>query len=277
MGERAHYITIKKGQNTIYYDRWGATMITERLFQGEAEFIGYVREEDIVDNLMIHYFIEAVAIIDLDNKKLFFSFSRERNMSSVLNYYTVELRKKWVDWQVEFMPNWPYDLERITGIDYVASQEVTDLFVCSRESFIDNVADNRPSVYVIVKNGNELFITGTGSLVYHEGVIALGEEVIALLMDKPTYVLPEERAFDWLECMIIDVPAKHIYMSSCCLGQLEKYGHTWPGYQFTMGNYGYLDTLLMAGIDALYLKMPDEEIKSRFEELIIHGTYLDKD
>ena len=267
MGQRVNYVIIENSQQTIYYSHWRATNIWSDLYLGEKRFLTFVRECEMRDELLDESSMEAFVIVDPGKKQLFFDASHGPGHSSVINLYVKELGKRWRGWQVERLRNWTYDVEPILAIDYASMQGFNEVLLVTVEELELDRIESVITTLVIIKEGSNLYPVGMGDI-SPVGIVALGEQVINVLLHKPSMELLLENYKDRIGGVVIDTHEKHIFMSSSYCGLWENSKEKWPGYQFIMGEYGYIDTLELAGIEVGHLRMPMEEALEHFHDTI---------
>ena len=122
MGQRANYILVEGGNQTIHYSHWRANRIAADLYLGEKRFLEFVRNCRVNDVLLNEVWIEGCVVIDFLKKGLYF-WSCEFAQPSIEGLYLKELRKKWRGWNVNLLYNRIYDVEKILNIDYISKQE----------------------------------------------------------------------------------------------------------------------------------------------------------
>lgn len=165
------------------------------------------------------------------------------------------------------MKNRMYDAEKILQIDYISRQESPELNIQSKDFIIDDKIEEWDTAVVIIKNVDSLFITRTGNL-DAEHIISYGQGVISLLRDKPQFSLPKEEESVTSDCIIIDTFQKKIFINKCFFGLWEQSKIFWDGYSLTMGDFGYMGTLELGGIDTLNIAMAHKEVVKQFEHLV---------
>ena len=265
MGQRVNYV-IKNGNNlTIHYSHWRAYNILADLYLGEQRFLKYVRECMVHEAIMEIVWIEGFVIVDIVSMQLHF-FSYEFNdESSVVKYYLDELRKKWSGWQIGYLYNRMYDAEQILQIDYISKQELSKLHSRSKEDIIEDKVGEWISAVVIIIQGGVRTVLKTGNLDI-DAVIGYGKEIVSLLINKPVSDLPVEDSA--CECVIVNVDEKKIFCSYSRFGLWEQSKHLWNEYNLTMGDFGYLRTLELAGISTKGLEMTNEQVIEAFNQYV---------
>lgn len=267
MGQRANYI-IKEGNNiSIHYNHWRANSIASDLYLGEKRFLKFVSECQLKDEIINEPWIEGCVIIDLKMKSLFFWSSEFSNDTSVVDYYFKQLSKKWGEWKLNILKHGMYDVEKILAIDYIAKQEFQTIDKPSKEDIIADKVEEWIATLVIIKQGLSLFVTKTGNL-YPEDIIYYGQDIVPILKNKPKYNLPREGDDGTYQCILIDEENRIIFVNRNIIGLLETYKEFWSDYNLFIGDFGYIETLSLAGIDTSELELSEDEIKSRFEEMV---------
>ena len=267
MGQRANYILKEGDKLTIHYNHWRANRIASDLYLGEKKFLQFICDCQLNDWIMNEPWIEGCVVIDKPLGQLYFwtmEFSKE---ASVIDYYIAELEKKWKGWKIHFLKNRMYDVERILNIDYISKQELPSLYKCSKDEVINDKIEDWITAVVIIKQENDLFVTKTGNLDF-EAVISYGEEIILLLKDKPGFELPHEGDEGTYECIVIDISEKSLFINKSSFGLWEQSRNLWNGYDFTMGDFGYIETLKLAGIDTPDSNMPFEKVIEQFNGIV---------
>lgn len=267
MGQRANYIVKEGDKLTIYYNHWRANSIASDLYLGEKRFLDFVKECQLNDEIMNEPWIEGCVIIDKSTKSLFFwSFEFSRD-TSVVDYYLQQLSKKWKDWKLTILKNRMYDAEKILAIDYFAKQELQLAEKPSKEDIIADTVEEWITTLVIIKQGSSLFVTKTGNL-NSENIISYGQDILALIINKPKYDLPKEDEEGTFECILIDQDHKTVFINESILGLVETYKKNWTDYELITGDFGYIETLRLAGIETSGLVMSEDETKNQFAEMV---------
>lgn len=195
MGHRVNYIFKNNDEINVFYHHWRATNILSDLYIGKWEFINFVHRCQNDTMIMDEVWIEGCVVIDVVTSKVYFWTMHVDNTTSVMEYYLTELNKKWSPWSVSMLTNQMYDVEAILGIDYMSKQEKTLCYGSSEEDIINDVIDKYEGILVIIKQQDSLFVTKT-AMIYNSDIIAFGESIIPLLLQKPSYKLPQEGASD---------------------------------------------------------------------------------
>lgn len=267
MGQRANYI-IKNGDKlTIHYNHWRANCIASDLYLGERRFLEFINACQINEVIMNEPWIEGCVVLDTELRHLHFwtkEFSRE---TSVTDYYVSELAKKWKGWEVNFLNNRMYDVEKILNVDYISQQELPELYKRSEEDVLTDKIEEWETAVVIIKQDNELWVTKTGNLNI-EAIVSYGKEIIPLLKDKLQTGLPKEEDEATYECVVIDTVQKKLYINESAFGLWEQSKSSWSDYNLTLGDYGYIRTLELAEIDASNLRMPIEKVIEQFKGIV---------
>jgi len=261
MGHRVDYIIKDNEELLIYYNKWHANLIAKDLYMGENAFIDFVMSCEPVEGveyLMNRNFAEGNVIIDVSSKRLYFWYREYPYETSVMEYYVLRLAEKWPGWDVQWLNNRMYDGEKILGIDYISQQPLGELHRPKKELIVSDVRERGANALVIIKDEQNIFVTKTGYLTIR-GILYHGTESIPLLLQRPAIALPQEDDCIAIYCIIIDTARKHLLVSESDLGAWEQTKDGWPGYTFEMGDYGYIKTLRLAGIDGEHLKMPEED------------------
>ena len=274
MGQRANYI-IKEGDKlTIHYNHWRANCIPSDLYLGETRFLEFVNNCKLHEEIIPEPWIEGCVVIDKPLRQLYFWEQFFPTETSVINFYLSQLSKKWEGWGVRMMKNRMYDAEKILDIDYISKQELQELNIQSEEFIINDKIEEGDTAVVIIKHGDGLFITKTGNL-DAEHIISFGSEVVVLLKNKPQYPLPKEDESVTSDCIVIDTLQKMLFINKSTFGLWEQSKHLWEDYTLTMGDFGYMGTLQLAGIDTSNIAMPHKEVVEQFEHLVQPGANYD--
>ena len=274
MGQRANYIIKEDDNLTIHYNHWRANCIASDLYLGEKRFLDFVGECQLNEAITDEPWIEGCVIIDKTNRQLYFwtlEFSKE---TSVVEYYIKELIKNWNGWQITMLKNRMYDAECILGIQYISSQELPKLYIRSEDDIVSDKVDDWETAVVILKDDNDKFVTKTGNLNI-EAIISYGQDVIPLLKNKQNCSLPKEEDEGTLECIIIDTSTKRIFINESSFGLWEQCKDLWNGFSLQMGDFGYIDTLRLAGIDTSNLEMSVEKVIMQFEGIVKQSDGFD--
>lgn len=273
MGQRANYIIKEHDKLTIHYNHWRANSIASDLYLGEKRFLKFVSECQLNDEIMNEPWIEGCVIIDPIKKSLYFWSSEFNNYTSVDDYYLKQLSKKWEEWNLVILKNEMYDAEKILAIDYIVKQEFQAIEKPSKEDVIADKVEEWIATLVIIKEGLSLFVTKTGNL-YAESIIYYGQDIIPVIKNKPNHSLPKERDDCTNQCVLIDEENKIVIYNRSVIGLVETCKKLWPDYKIIIGDYGYIETLRLAGIETSELELLEEEIKSQFKELIqVHDNF----
>lgn len=274
MGQRANYILKNHHKLTIHYNHWRANCIAADLYLGEKRFLKFVEECQVNEGIMDEPWIEGCVIIDKPAKQLHFWTWEFSSETSVVEYYLSALGKKWEAWNVQFLKNRMYDVEKVLGIDYISKQELPKLNYWSKENILDDKVEEWATASVIIKSGDSLFVTKTGNLNI-EIIVSYGQDIIPLLQGKPEYELPNEEDEATYECVVIDIADKKLFINQSQFGLWEQTKNLWQGYEFTMGDFGYIETLRLACIDAENLAMAKDKGVEQFEGIVNHENNFD--
>lgn len=274
MGDRANYIIREKNKLTIHYNHWRATHIAADLYLGEKRFLQFVEECQLHDEIMNEPWIEGCVIVDKIKRQVHFWGWQLPSETSVLEYYMSALAKKWDGWNIEFVPNRMYDVERILGIDYISKQEFHKFIRRTKEEIVNDKVEEWTTGLVVIKEGNSLFTTKTGNLNI-EGIISYGQDIVPLLRDKPTYDLPNEGDEATDQCVVIDTSSKQLFINESVIGLWEQSNKLWQGFEITMGDFGYIETLRLAGIDTSNLIMPHDNVLEQFKNIVTQQDNFD--
>lgn len=274
MGQRANYIIKNHDQLTIHYNHWRANCIATDLYLGEKRFLKFVEKCQLNDEIMNEPWIEGCVIIDKPAKQLYFWTWELSNESSVIEYFVNALAKKWEGWTVQFLENRMYDVEEILQIDYISKQELPKHNTWSKEIIANDKVEEWTTALVIIKNDNCLFVTKTGNLNI-EVIVSFGEDIIPLLQNKPQYELPNEEDEATYECIVIDTAEKKLFINKSEFGLWEQSRDYWKGYEFTMGDFGYIETLRRARIDTANLTMAEDKVLEQFNGIVNRENNFD--
>lgn len=274
MGQRANYIIKNNDQLTIHYNHWRANCIAADLYLGEKRFIKFVEECQLNDEIMNEPWIEGCVVIDKSDKRLYFWTWEFSNETSVIEYYVSALAKKWDGWIVQFLKNRMYDVEKVLGIDYISKQELSKLNTWSKENILNDKAEEWTTTLVVIKSDDNLFVTKTGNLNI-EVIVSYGQDIIPLLQVKPKCELPNEEDEPTYECIVIDTSTKKLFINQSEFGLWEQANYLWEGYEFTMGDFGYIGTLQLAGIETANLTMAEDKVVEQFSSIVNQESNFD--
>ncbi|RAJ74985.1 hypothetical protein CLV59_11031 [Chitinophaga dinghuensis] len=265
MGHRVNYV-IKDGEELhIYYNHWHVNLMTGDMYKGENAFIDFVMSCEKHEELMSYNWMEGCVILDIRLRQLYFWYDEYPHNTSVMECYVLQLSEKWPQWGIQLLKNRMYDGEKILGVDYISQQSFGELHRFSKEFIVaDEMLDKYNRLLVLIKSESGYFVTAT-RITTPRGILYNGTDSIDLLRQRPAIALPLEQ--DVRDCIIIDTERKHILFSNSDLGAWEQTNDNWPGYTFEMGDYGYIKTLRMSGIDGEHLRMSEEEIKEEVDYL----------
>jgi hypothetical protein len=267
MGQRANYIIKNGDELIIHYNHWRANCIASDLYLGEQRFLEFVSACQIDEVIMNEPWIEGCVIIDTASRHLHFWTMELSRETSVIEYYILELTKKWNGWKVNFLNNRMYDVEKILNIDYISKQELPKLYKRSEEDILTDKIEEWETAVVIIKNYDELLVTKTGNLNI-EAIVSYGKDIIPLLKDKPQTDLPKEEDEATYECIVIDTAKKMLYINESAFGLWEQCKSSWSDYNLTLGDYGYIRTLELAKIDTSNLKMLTPKVIEQFKSIV---------
>jgi len=274
MGQRANYIFKNQDQLIIHYNHWRANCIATDLYLGEKRFLKFVEECQLNGEIINEPWIEGCVIIDKAAKQLHFWTMEFSNETSVIEYYVSALARKWEGWTVRFLKNRMYDVEKVLGIAYISQQELPELNKWSKENIVNDKVEEWTTALAIIKSGDSLFVTKTGNL-STEAIVSYGQEVIPLLLNKPQHELPNEEDEATYECIVIDTAEKKLFINQSEFGLWEQSQDLWKGYEFTMGDFGYIETLRLAGIDTANLTMAEDKVLEQFNGIVNHENNFD--
>ncbi|MES2279420.1 MAG: hypothetical protein V4592_25535 [Bacteroidota bacterium] len=253
MGQRTNYILIEDGKQTIHYNHWRANCITFDLYLGEKKFIEFVKECRVVNVLLDEHWIEGCVIIDCSKKALYF-WSFEFEKTSVIPFYLNKLQDKWKGWNITLLYNRMYDVEKVLNNNYLNKQEPIEFSSHPIDEFINDKVDEWVAATIVIKTGDELHVTQTGTVGVNS-IICFGEPIINILLNKSACQLPNEDDDNIYECIVIDTIKKEIIIDKSEYGLWEQSSTKWPGYKFKMGDYGYIAALNLTGINTGKLVM----------------------
>jgi len=267
MGQRANYI-IKEGDKlTIHYNHWRANHIPSDLYLGEKRFLEFVGNCQMHEEIIPEPWIEGCVIIDKPLLQLYFWEQFFPTETSVIDFYMSQLSKKWEGWGIHMMRNRMYDAENVLQIDYISKQNLPELNIQSKDFIINDKIEEWDTAVVIIKHGDSLFITRTGNL-DAEHIISFGSEVVSFLKEKPQYPLPKEEESVTADCIVIDTFQKKLLVNKSFFGLWEQCKTFWQGYDLTMGDFGYIGALHLAGIDTSNIAMPIKDVVEQFEHMV---------
>jgi len=266
MGQRANYILIEEGKQTIHYNHWRANTIAADLYLGEKRFIEFVKDCRVDEQIINEPWIEGCVVIDIDNKGLSF-WAIELAPTSAMDIYLKELKNRWAGWSVELLYNRMIDSEKILNIDYISKQDAPSFTIHTMSEVIDDIVDEWPSATIIIITEADAHVVRTGNINF-ETVVLLGESIVPVLLKKAACALPLEEEDDVFGCVIIDTINKKLTIDASEFGLWEQASNGWHGYSFEMGDFGYLGALQRAGVGTDHIKMSPEKSRVSFMELI---------
>ncbi|PQJ10183.1 hypothetical protein CJD36_015945 [Flavipsychrobacter stenotrophus] len=266
MGQRGNYLLKTSDGITIHYTHWRAISIMPDLYLGENQFIEFVRECKVNEELLEQPWIEGCVLVDMPERKLYFWCVACTFESSVMDYFISALERKWPGWKVSQLKKRMYDIEELLSIDYTSQQDRHVIDMPARAQIVDDSIADWETALVVIKHNNDAFITKTGDL-SAEQIVAYGPDAISLLIEKQQYVLPAELDIKATECIVIDTGQKQIVMSSSSLHLWEDNSYKWDGYSCVVGDHGYPGVLKIAGFDVSELVMPMEAAARKCNEL----------
>lgn len=268
MGAHTNYVIKNRNQLTFYYHRWGAIKIASDLYQGEKAFWEYLNECSIETELRAHLGMEGFVIVDVEQKVLGFWAWEFEKETSVIRYYLSALQKIWPGWQVMHLANEMYDAEPLLGIDYFSKQTIREFKSVNATDIInDPLTDDYPYAMVIIRKHGKILVAETMDIML-ESIICYGEDVIALLHERPAVSIPAEGQTRSADHLVIDVDDKQLIVINSIWGIWETMAHKWPGYTFKMGSMGYLAMLEEANIPTAGLEMRYEDVLEKFGRMI---------
>lgn len=274
MGQRANYIFKNHDQLSIHYNHWRANCIAADLYLGEKKFLKFAEKCQLNDEIMNEPWIEGCVVIDKSAKRLYFWSWEFSSKTSVMEYYVSELAKMWDGWTVQFLRNRMYDVEKILGIDYILKQELSELSTWSKESILNDREEEWTTTLVVIKCEDNLFVTKTGNLNI-EVIVSYGQDIIPLLQVKPKCELPNEEDEATYECIVIDTSAQKLFINQSQFGLWEQAKNLWEGYEFTMGDFGYIGTLQLSGIETANLTMAEDKVVEQFSSIVDQENNFD--
>jgi hypothetical protein len=274
MGQRANYIIKNHEEITIHYTHWRANCIAADLYLGEKRFIKFVEECQLNEEILNEPWIEGCVIIDIAAKELNFWSFHIPNVTSVINYFISALANKWQGWTIRFLNNRMYDVEKILGIDYISKQDKPKITKCTKEEVLTDRVEDWTTAWVIIKSDDILRVTKTGMLNL-EAIVSYGQDIIELIEEKPEYELPNEEDETSCQCLVIDTAAKRLFMSQSEFGLWEQINGLWEGYVCTMGDFGYIETLQLAGIDTANLVMAEDKVMEQLDSIVNRDCNFD--
>lgn len=274
MGHRVNYIIKDFDKLRIHYNHWRADSIAADLYLGERRFLEFLNNCKRSGVVMDEPWIEGCVIIDRNVKHLYFWTTEFSKQSSVIDYYISQLAKRWRGWQITFLTNKMYDVEKVLCIEYIKKQCLPTSQKCSEEIVANDTTDEWETAVIIIKEGDNFAVTKTGNLNI-EQIIAYGVEIISLLKNKPMFDFPNEEEDVTYECIIVDTDEKQLYTNESIFGLWEQSKDLWKGYNLSMNDYGYLKILEFAGIDTANLKMSHEKVVEQFGNIVKHVNDFD--
>ena len=88
-----------------------------------------------------------------------------------------------------------------------------------------------------------------------------------LISQKPTIKVQEEGQEETEQYIVIDITKQLLIVSESELGLMEVYQEYWPGFVLHMGDFGYLETLRLAGIDTFGKELNAEAVNAGFLQM----------
>ncbi|MFB6456403.1 hypothetical protein ACE38W_14115 [Chitinophaga sp. Hz27] len=267
MGQRVNYVVRKGNKQTIYYHKWGGNSMTSDLYQGEKKFLDMVRECTVNEELLDEVWMEGCVLIDMDARHLYFWALEFPNESTVIDYYVSKLAEKWPGWEVQQLANRMYDAEKVFSLNYLSWQKYDEPERVAADDIVNDFDEAWAEALVVIKDEAGEFITKTANITI-EKIIDYGVNAVPLLKKRPAMALPAEDDDVTFNTLIIDTLAKKIMINQSIFSLWESCGYQWPGYSLTMGDYGYVRVLAMAGISSTPQKVSMDEVLEEFESLI---------
>jgi len=266
MAQKGNYIIKSENKVDIFYTHWRANLITNDLLLGTRKFIEFIKQFDKQERLINEPWLEGCVLVDLDTKKLIFWEIEQLFEYSVKQEYIRNLKKKWPGWQVTFAEKEMYDIENELEIDYTKNQD-KDLGRMQIEGLINDTIDEYISCLIIIKKENNFKLKKlyTGS---DEQIALLGEQIINILEDKPSYPLIKETEIDIWNIILINIDNKSLYINQSITGLKEELVDLWAGWEIEVGNFGYINLLEKAGYETNELRMKKSEIDERMKEIL---------
>ncbi|MEO3408157.1 hypothetical protein AAFN85_29855 [Mucilaginibacter sp. CAU 1740] len=182
MGQRANYIITENNTRTIYYNHWRANCITSDLYLGKARFIEFAKSCRQVEVMLDEVWIEGCVLVNIDKKIVHF-WSFEYAVTSVTGFYLKKLRDRWKGWEVNFLYNQMYDVERILNIDYLSKQELIGITACTSEEILNDEFNEWAGTLILLKETDQIYISHSDGWLL-EGILAFGEPVVDVLRKK---------------------------------------------------------------------------------------------
>jgi hypothetical protein len=274
MGQRANYIIKQNDNLSIHYHHWRANSIASDLYLGEERFLAFVKECRLDEVIINEPWIEGCVIIDMSSRHIYFWAEEFPRETSVIEYYMLQLENKWKGWKVEMLKNRMYDAEKILSIDYISKQELHEPRKWTKEDIVNDRIEDWETAVVLIKEHTDLFVTKTGNLDV-ESIVGYGSDIIPLIKDKQRFELPFEEDETTNECILIDLPEKKIIINESSFGLWEQSNVSWTGFKLIMGDFGYIETLRLSGIDTSTVEMPLVKVKEQFNELVARTDTFD--
>lgn len=272
MGQRANYILIESDRQQIYYNKWRANCIANDLYLGEKQFLKFVRKCDPSDSIIDEVWIEGCVVIDIKKHCVYF-WSLELGYDSAVEYYLTKLKQKWAGWEITYVKNQMYDIERVLNINYLTQAESLPMTVQDEKPFILEETEDWIYVTAVIKTDSGLHTVQSANFSV-DSVLMFGPPVIKLLLNKPATDLPKETD-DYYKLIVIDDIDKKVILDQYEFGLLEQAQDKWPGYKLIIGDYGYIDALKLAGIETAHLIMSPQQIIDAFNEIVKPSSDFD--
>lgn len=264
MGQRGNYIIKSKNKVAYYYTHWRALTIAEDLYLGPKRFLEYVTSCQEDDELMEYAWMEGCVVVDIPQKELYFwSLHFEQN-TSVIEHYLVQLSNKWQGWEIKHLKNRMHDIENILTIDYTSKQDLPDFIAAKKIDIINDAVEDWVETVIVIKKTDKIEVRKTQNI-YTSNILMYGQDIIELLLEKSRYDLHKEENYRSCSTIVIDVDNRELYVDEYEFGLKESCLSKWPGYNITIGDYGYIGVLKLAGINTEGLLLDQKHVIEHFQ------------
>jgi hypothetical protein len=265
MGQRANYIIQTHNNIDIYYTHWRANYIVSDLLLDQRKFMNFVNRFDKESELIQEPWIEGCVYLNIELKELLFWEIAHLHHYSVRTEYISLLRNKWPGWSIKFAEKEMYDIEKALDIDYTSVQE-TDFEKTDINTLINDSSEDCVSCSVVIKSYGE-FLFKTLYTVSDEELVFLGEEIVDILLQKPSKKFMREADINLPEIVVIDCDEKRLYINQSITGLKEAICNLWPLWNIECGNFGYINMLNKIGYDSSGLIMSNELVNNAISEI----------
>jgi len=279
MGHRANYVLVEKGESTIFYTPWGATVVPEVLLAGFARTRRYAQQLTPHIELMSEVWAEGAALIDDDQHRLLFWGGENIQYEPYLRRALLPaLRFLWPGWTVEWAAHGIADLADYLHIDkstVLTSEDFQEGFrpddVPSDDDLSSWERDGFATIITIKRSDGLVFDYAFSSI--PGAILSVGPRLLDFLLAKgKPVVLPHERELlEAEEGAYLDIPAHAMSVwnqSTIDPRYIEALQALWTGWQVDGHVDGIVRQVALSGRDVTSLMIPlDEAVADLVKEL----------